>query len=85
MRHLHLVHHPAQAQDPGSVIPSKRLSTGQQWHKPPNPGYGNATGLGTEKSLRMGSPPHCCKAIKRLLFCSGKVDLDPRHPEGSCY
>lgn len=72
--------------DPGSQLdnPIRRLSTGQQWYKPPHASYENTSGFGAEKSL-MGSPPNCCKKIKQLQVCSGKVDLDPSHPEGSSY
>lgn len=87
MRCLHLVHCPAPAQDPGVWLnnPIRRLSIGQQWYKPPHPSYENAAGLGAEKSLLARSPPHRCKEIKQLHVCSGKVDLDTRHPEGYCY
>lgn len=72
--------------DPGSQLDYlvRRLSTGQQWYKSPHASYENTSGFEAEKSL-MGSPPNCCKEIKRLHVCSGKVDLDPSHPEGYPY
>lgn len=45
----------------------------------PYASYENTSGFGAEKSL-VGSLPNCCKKIKQLQVCSGKVDLDPSHP-----
>lgn len=75
MRYLHLVHHLAPAQDPGSWfnIPIKRLSMGQKWHKPPLSGCENATGLGAERSLLMGFPPTTVKRSSNCMFVVGRL------------